>query len=422
MRLPVKICIATILGLVAIEGGAIVAVRRLHPAGVLESAAFEAARGGAGFDGATETDEEEPEIVWREQVHPYLGFLSPVGVPWSPGSVMSINQPELYWPGSPLLEDNPSLLLVGITGGSVSASFTSGGGAAVLRDRLGAIPRFAGRTPCFVSLNGGGVKQPQQLMSLEWLLVQGLRLDVLINLDGFNEVALHEIENEPFGVAPIYPRSWRLMLGPKEHSQILGERAYIERRRRELAAALLRSPLRWSHVSHLVWIFRDRQLGNASRAIEAYLAEVERARPDRFVSHGPRPPDSTLESRRAEMVDIWRRGSLQLERSCRVNGIEYFHFLQPNQYVEGSKPISEEEARLAITSHRGYGSAVPGAYPLLRAAGTSLVAEGVRFLDLTDVFRDHPETIYVDDCCHVNPHGNTILGHAVADAIASWGD
>ena len=68
------------------------------------------------------------------------------------------------------------------------------------------------------------------------------------------------------------------------------------------------------------------------------------------------------------MVDLWRDSSLQLARTCGANGIEYYHFLQPNQYFEGSKPLSAEEQRVAITEKLSYGSFVPAAYPLLQEA------------------------------------------------------
>jgi hypothetical protein len=421
MRLPLKLALASTLGLFAIEIGACVALQALRPNGALESAATLASWGWQVSDdaGAPVVATDFEHLL---HVHPYLGFMGLKGGESPPGLDLTFNQPELYWPDSPLREPDRSELLVGITGGSVAVGFFLAGGATVLRERLPMIPRFAGRTVRFVLMGGAGFKQPQQLNALQWLLVQGLQLDLLINLDGFNDVALHEIENEPFGVAPIYPRSWRLLVGPKEHPQILGERSYLERRRRMLAAAVLRSPLRWSHARQLFWLGRDRQLSDALLEVTARLAYIERDRPDSFVIYGPRHPNSTVESRLHEMIDIWRKSSLLLDHLCDANGIEYFHFLQPNQYVEGSKPISEDEARLAITSHRGYGSAVPVAYPLLRATGASLVAEGVRFHDLTEVFLDHPEPIYIDVCCHVNALGNAILGNVVADAIASWGD
>lgn len=68
-----------------------------------------------------------------------------------------------------------------------------------------------------------------------------------------------------------------------------------------------------------------------------------------------------------------------------------------------------------------YGYA-PGAilgYPLLIEGGRELQREGVRFLDLTMVFGDVNETIYVDDCCDFNQLGNEVVARALAQFILS---
>ena len=46
-----------------------------------------------------------------------------------------------------------------------------------------------------------------------------------------------------------------------------------------------------------------------------------------------------------------------------------------------------------------------------------LKANGIRFTDLSAAFVDHPEPLYVDSCCHVNPRGNVIVADLVFDAI-----
>jgi hypothetical protein len=43
----------------------------------------------------------------------------------------------------------------------------------------------------------GGYKQPQQLMALNWFMALGGEFDIVINLDGFNDVALPALENVP---------------------------------------------------------------------------------------------------------------------------------------------------------------------------------------------------------------------------------
>ena len=55
-------------------------------------------------------------------------------------------------------------------------------------DAIRAIPRFAGKQIWVVSFALGGYKQPQQLMVLAYYLSLGQPLDVVVNVDGFNEI------------------------------------------------------------------------------------------------------------------------------------------------------------------------------------------------------------------------------------------
>ena len=87
---------------------------------------------------------------------------------------------------------------------------------------------------------------------------------------------------------------------------------------------------------------------------------------------------------------------------CEANGIGYLHALQPNQYLQDSKPLSEEERRVAIGPPQwGYRRAAEEGFPLLVDAGRELATAGVDFEDLTDVFADVTAPVYVDACCHV---------------------
>ena len=70
--------------------------------------------------------------------------------------------------------------------------------------------------------------------------------------------------------------------------------------------------------------------------------------------------------------------------------IAYFHFLQPNQYVEGAKPISDEEAAVAINPKHPYRRAVSGGYPYMNSFGETLIDKGVVFTDLTWIFENNP--------------------------------
>jgi hypothetical protein len=141
------------------------------------------------------------------------------------------------------------------------------------------------------------------------------------------------------------------------------------------------------------------------------------ARP--YAARGPSLLLGDPEDPLALLVGLWERASLQLDRLCRGNGIAYYHFLQPNQYVAGSKPFSDWEREHAIRVDNRYADGVVAGYPLLREAGLRLREGGVRFVDLSGIFRDAAETIYFDDCCHMNERGHARLAAAIAERMLS---
>ncbi|MEM9801364.1 MAG: hypothetical protein AAGA20_13640 [Planctomycetota bacterium] len=414
-----KLLFASALTLGLLEAGACVVVDRLRPDGALDVAVLEAAA--ERTPDVTPATEVEQRLAKKHVVHPYLGFMAKNAPEPKSEFVHRMDRADFYLPSSPAFSQDENDLIVGITGGSVSALFAMGAGSATLREELAKMPRFAGRNIEFLVLGAGGVKQPQQLIALEWLLIQGGRVDILINIDGFNEVTLHEVDNEPHGVAPIYPRMWRLRVGRLEFAELFGEREYLKGKRRDLATGLAASPLKRLHLRQLLWVARDRSLRTAILGVESQLRTKGGRSNDGFAATGPRESDSTVESRRATLVDIWKQGSLLIDERCQARGIEYYHFLQPNQHVVDSKPLSEHEKEHAIGGRKGYGARVPDGYPPLRAAGVELYEAGVRFHDLTDVFADRTETLYIDSCCHFNELGNEIFAHAIAEAIESWG-
>jgi hypothetical protein len=123
------------------------------------------------------------------------------------------------------------------------------------------------------------------------------------------------------------------------------------------------------------------------------------------------------------------QASIQMRDLATANGARYFHFLQPNQYVEGSKVFSEEEKRVADVdaysgrefpyhpSVRNYKRAARLGYPLLIESGAELRKQGVRFVDLTTIFAEVRETIYRDACCHYNLAGYEMIAERMAREI-----
>ena len=138
----------------------------------------------------------------------------------------------------------------------------------------------------------GGYKQPQQLMALNYALALGAQFDVVVNLDGFNEVALDASENALQGVSPAYPRGWAMRV-ERFHDPALVEQvglvAYLRARRAARAAGFAARPWRDSVTAGLVWALLNRlaaaRVAGAERALNAF-----RPADRRYQATGPARP------------------------------------------------------------------------------------------------------------------------------------
>lgn len=369
-------------------------------------------------DGSAENaDVAEKGVLRRysyeiEMLHPYLGFVM------DPDKRSRVSSFGFRSPETIIRSREPEKVIVGIMGGSVAEDFTRRG-IERLEATLLSSEAFQGKRIEFVPLALGGYKQPQQLMTLSYILALGGSLDILINLDGFNEIALHPTENAGNGIAAIYPRNWAHRvnsLPDPDFLKIVGGIAHASAIRVEWGEAFLTPWARISPMANLIWDTRDsilaQRLNELNVAAEEYRSDDQPA-----VLLGPSMPFETEDEMYDELVEIWKRCSLQMQRLCESNSIRYFHFLQPNQYVRDSKPMGEEERKIAI--HEGFrrrNAAITG-YPLLIGAGQELLEQGVYYFDLTMMFKEVQEAVYRDHCCHLNARGNELLGDIIGRRV-----
>jgi hypothetical protein len=346
----------------------------------------------------------------RVMLHPYFGYVVD---PRAPG----IN-PYGFFKAPPLTTRTPDRLVIGFFGGSVADQVFSLGRAALI-ETLEASPQFAGRKVEVISTALGGYKQPQQLLVLAGLLALGAQFDVVVALDGFNEVD-GAADNVQDGVNPYYPHNWHLharqALDPAAQA-LMGQVQTAREQRAALRRRFARPALVHSALWLWVWEVLDRrqaaQLNRTMHALDAALAGAQRA-PQ--VS-GPPLQFADQEAMFTDFVEVWARASLEMHNLCRGQGIEFLQFLQPNQYFEGSKVLNEAERRSAWNPDVAEAGRVAQGYPLLVRRGAELGEQGVDFHDLTMLFAAESETLYSDSCCHYTQRGADMVARAIAQAI-----
>ena len=411
--------VLTCLGIVmTIEGGARLALM-LHDGRWQGRADWQAERAAVAQQGSAPTADETPvpDNALRARgvvAHPFFGFVRD---PDAALDLWPVGPEGLYTPPSERRGAADDTLRIVVLGGSVANRMVFAAGGALAAE----VARRTGRDPATVSVASWameGYKQPQQLTIAAVQLARGVPVDVIVNLDGFNDVCL-PFSNVASKVDPTYPNNWhRLVEGlpDLEVQQIAGEITWLRARRRH-RAEMCPGILGVSAVCQIVWRGLD---GEIAARMATRQRDLERPREgerpfEAFgAGNGPRDHLATLD----QAISLWQRSSVLLDGLATHHGVRYFHFLQPNQYLEDSKPMGRTERRRAYDIDSGFRPIVEKGYPLMRSAGEALVERGVAFHDLTMAFANHREPLYVDTCCHLNPQGSLMLAGAIAAVIA----
>lgn len=377
--------------------------------------------GAPGEDGSTVEAELDQKLEALKNVeipdhnviiHPYYGFIVN---PESPG----INRFG-FFEDEPFTTRGPDRFVIAIFGGSLADQvFYLGRNA--MADRLRAHPAFRDKDIQIVSVALGGYKQPQQMIVLSDLLAHGAQYDAVVNIDGFNEVD-SSLDNYEDGLNPFYPHNWKLHARQGVDTDIIARVGRIEilrERRRALRSLFARPPLYHSVFFLTLWDVLDhRYLVD----LREQMADLDSRLSSRTLPPRVRGPVLTFEDHESlyrAIALVWARSSVQMARLCEAHGIVYLHFLQPNQYVPGSKPFTEEERRVALAPDYSGAERIPAVYPYFQERAEELRELGVNFFDLTGIFKDERRTVYSDFCCHVNQLGADLIATAIADQIAA---
>jgi len=388
--------------------------------------------------------DEDPNLLY--QFHPYVGYVGRPGArPWGPskppfntyGMLTVANHPYPY-------KKQPQDFAIAVLGGSVADTFSNLGQEALSQWLREEWPTFD-KHVVLINLATGGFKQPQQLFHLEYALLSGFEFDLVLNVDGFNELALAS-ENIRQGINPIFPSGHHMGLMSRMSETIPGSQLVWElsqyytllKNERRLLSFLSKSPFRYSVFLNLVgdrWTTRSQ---NQLKNLEYQMAGRPQQATATMEPHngvadskqktasqqgltpaflGPRLENVTAENGYVVAANVWRQSSRMLHAVCQTYGIPYIHVLQPNQYVEGSKRLTDKEKTVMINPKNPWGIHVKEGYKYLVALGDRLKQDGIAFHDFTMIFKDYTEDLYIDDCCHFGQAGVEIMAKQVAHIL-----
>jgi hypothetical protein len=344
------------------------------------------------------------EGIIGDVIHPYVGYVRDFGDEEK-------NQKTLGFPtlAAPMVKKAPDRLNVAVVGGSV-AEYQS----KFIEKALKEVTKI---NLAVVGLAAGGYKQPQQLLILNYLLSLGAEYDLVINIDGFNDIVLPMAENYKAGVNPFFPRSWHLRMMRRPNKEVLYLIGKVEIRReaqRQAMQGLAKSPFRFSAVYGTVRTLQLRGITNDIYKTSQKLFEAQYDVDKNYEQAGPKIKYADLLQLYNDAADVWVRSSLLINSLSNENNFEYYHFLQPNQHFKGSKPLTKEENEEANKAF--YHEAAFRGYTILVEKSKVLSAKE-KFFDATMLFAKEKETIYRDGCCHYNVKGNEMLASYIVQKI-----
>lgn len=345
-----------------------------------------------------------------------------------------------------------------IMGGSVALGFGASGQGGVerLRERLSANERFADMRIVVSNYARAAFKQPQQVMLLAYLFALGMAPDAVINIDGFNEVAIGN-QNQASDFHPAFPSAeqWAARVMERRidvedidalmllraarqrslnfahtcfrfgvfHSSLLGSLAKArlqvlaadwERARKGFEARMLNdeseAPMRGPGLPHWMTANGDSEGNGAGDADSQTVKTKPKGKP--VAGLGSQSP---ADAKRAVILTNWFESSLSMQALCAARSVEYMQCLQPTLHDKGSKPLTESELRTSAALD-SWVDGVAFGYPRMRELGAQLRSRNVAFRDLSQVFHGVTEALYYDSC-HFNSNGNELLADAIAEAL-----
>jgi len=361
-----------------------------------------------------------------DSVHPYFGPLHKPG--FRPQSNnFGFTSPYAF----PYEKRSADEFVIGIFGGSVGEQFCELGVPRLLED-LGAdralngpsTPLGAGRRFVPLCFSHEGYKQPQQLIVLAYFLTLGQQFNLVINIDGFNEVALGSRNDEhgrdismpsPIHIDPLLNLIDQATLTPARVQALARISVYKER------------------LNGLI----DRMRRNRSAAVHVALDRYYRFTMNRYQAEvgaydalPSNPPASSLllltppvRKREApgvvfdDIANDWTRASLLMHDLLAARGVSYLHVLQPNQYFT-RRTFSDAEARVALNKDTPFKRSVENGYPALERAA-AMLAEKEQFVDGTTALDREPAPVYEDDCCHYTDRGYEVLADLIAERVGT---
>ncbi|MEG3989146.1 hypothetical protein QUA13_18660 [Microcoleus sp. S28C3] len=360
-----------------------------------------------------------------ERFHPFFGFIQKPSADFRPG--FKVNNYGFISPYDyPLKKTNKNQFIIGVFGGSVASNY----GIFEVQNKI--LPRYIKQIPAFkdrefviLSFATGGYKQPQQLLILNYFLALGQELDMVVNIDGFNEVALSNLNNKNQVDLAMPSIQHILPLTNLANNSLSTKAMKATIAIKENKARINQGLESLQHCSlaacdALTSVYVQNLVNNYKRdVIKFEKARTKQQKDDSGSVIYINTNKSVLQDSVAfqEMALNWAKSSIFMHKVLSASNVPYFHVLQPNQYYQTKRVFSEAEKQIAFNKDTPYAKAVQIGYPALFKKFPNLEKNNIDILNAVNVFDKTKEAVYVDSCCHYNQAGEVVFSNYVGRSI-----
>lgn len=360
-----------------------------------------------------------------ERFHPFFGFIQKPSPDFRPG--FKVNNYGFISPYDyPFKKFKKNQFVIGIFGGSVASDFS------IFQVQNKILPQYLKQVPglqdkefVILSFATGGYKQPQQLLILNYFLALGQELDLVVNIDGFNEVALSNLNNKN-QINLAMPSIQHISpLTSLANNSLSIEAMQATIRIKENKTRINEGLESLQHCSlaacdALTSVYVQNLVNNYRKDVIAFEKERSKKQQDEegsviFINKNK----SILEDSAAfeQMAWNWAKSSIFMHKVLSASNVPYFHVLQPNQYYQTKRVFGEAEKRIAFNKETPYAKAVELGYPAILGKFPNLQKNNINILNGVEVFDKTKDAVYVDSCCHYNQAGEVIFSNYVGSSI-----
>jgi hypothetical protein len=250
-----------------------------------------------------------------------------------------------------------------------------------------------------INLANAGYKQPQILLS-SLLYIE--KADLFLSIEGFNEIAVHH--------QTCLPIEWPINFALYDATAETNSKKYFESTK--AAYNFLYEMKNHTVFGKLAfYLLGDRLIDLSLDFQRKHITEIE-------MSQACKDHKILNQSESAQAAQkIWLDNVKKQHKIHSALQKPIKTFLQPNQYLPGTKPWSKEESQMFTNSNFTLPEIVKTLYAPAAESFKALSKSNPNLYDLTTIYSKTDETIYVDACCHVNELGQRLVAEALSPYI-----